>query len=80
MARRTGSLHEMPFIHSPFEAILDDLGTARSRLAQLRTAAHAACARRRGRGGFASRCDDALLLAAILGAAEDPFPALRRHR
>jgi hypothetical protein len=73
-------MYNVPFIHSPFEAILDDLGTDRSRLGAIRTAAHAACARHRSRGVFASRRDDAALLAAILGAAEDPFPALRYHR
>ena len=59
-----------------FEAILEDLGTARRRL-PLRTAAHAACARHRR--AFASRRDDTAALAAILGAAEDPFPALKSH-
>ena len=60
-----------------FEAILEDLGTARSRLGPLRTAAHAACARHRR--ASASRRDDTAALAAILGAAEDPFPALKPH-
>ena len=59
-----------------FEAILEDLGTARTRFSPLRTAAHAACARRRP---FPSRREDAAALAAILVAAEDPFPALKLH-
>ena len=73
-------MFHFPVIPPAFEAILDDLGTARSRLGPIRTAAHAACARHHSRGAFASRREDAAVLAAILGAAEDPFPALRRHR
>ena len=60
-----------------FEAILEDLGTARARFGPLRTAAHAACARHRR--AFTARREDTAALAAILGAAEDPFPALKPH-
>jgi hypothetical protein len=63
-----------------FEAILEDFGTVRSRLGPMRTAAHAACSRRRSRAAFAFRREDTAALAAILGAAEDPFPALRHNR
>jgi hypothetical protein len=70
-------MFHFPVSARSFEAILEDLGAARSRLGPLRTAAHSACARRRHRG-FASRRDDSAALAAILVAAEDPFPALRR--
>ena len=62
-----------------FEALLEDLGTTRSRLAPIRTAAHAAFNRRHSRRPFAGRREDTAALAAILGAAEDPFPALRHH-
>ncbi|HET9070140.1 MAG TPA: hypothetical protein VFN28_15985 [Amaricoccus sp.] len=67
------------FMSTPFEAIREDLGLARSPLASIRTAAHAAIARHRARRASAARHDAEAVLAAILGA-EDPFPALRYHR
>ena len=60
-----------------FEAILQDLGTARTRLGPLRTAAHAAASRHHCRRASLSRRGDTAALAAILAAAEDPFPALK---
>jgi hypothetical protein len=71
-------MFDFPVSALSFEAILEDLGTVRSRIGPMRTAAHAACARRRA--SFASRRDDTAALALILGAAENPFPALRHNR
>ena len=67
-------------IPAPLEAILEDLGAERSPLASIRTAAHAACARHRARRATAARREAEAALAAILGAAENPFPALRHRR
>ena len=71
-------MFSLPVPAASFEALLEDIG-ARSRLAPIRTAAHAAFARRHSRRSFPGRREDTAALAAILGAAEDPFPALRHH-
>ena len=73
-------MFHLPAASLPFESILEDLGTARSPLASIRTAAHAACARHRARRATAARREAEAALAAILGAAENPFPALRHRR
>lgn len=61
-----------------FESILEDFGPPRSPLDRIRTAAHAAYARRRRRSPNARREVESAL-ASVLASAENPFPALRRR-
>jgi hypothetical protein len=73
-------MFHFPVTPRAFEVIREDLGPDRSPLAPIRTAAHAACARRHARQKPSARQVESIL-AAILGGEVARIPASSlRHR